>query len=164
MIGYHSDMIWLPDHDVGAVILTNSQGGVALRRAFRRKLLEILFDGEPLADSQLAGAAKRMYEEIAKNREKMIIPAVEADAGKLAPRYHNDALGDIVVRRDHGVTIFDFGEWPSAMASFHDTDGTISLVTTATGMDGFQFVVGSTSGKRTLVLSDDQHEYTFTEQ
>lgn len=27
LVGYHSDMVWLPDHGVGAVILTNSDDG-----------------------------------------------------------------------------------------------------------------------------------------
>ena len=28
MIGYHSDMMWLPEHNVGAVILTNGDVGL----------------------------------------------------------------------------------------------------------------------------------------
>src|SRR6185436_15860041 len=53
MIGFHSDMIWLPDQKVGAVILTNSEPGVLLRTPFRRKLLEVLFDGRHEADAQV---------------------------------------------------------------------------------------------------------------
>ena len=49
MIGYHSDMIWLPDQNVGAVILTNADPGWILRSQFRRRLLEVLFDGKPEA-------------------------------------------------------------------------------------------------------------------
>jgi CubicO group peptidase (beta-lactamase class C family) len=45
MIGFHSDMIWLPEQNVGAVILTNSDPGWLIRGGFRRKLLEVLFDG-----------------------------------------------------------------------------------------------------------------------
>src|SRR6185437_1470851 len=45
VFGFHSDVIWLPDYDVGAVILTNGDGGSAIRDQFRRKLLEVLFDG-----------------------------------------------------------------------------------------------------------------------
>ena len=45
MIGFHSDMMWLPEHGVGAVILTNGDPGWLIRTIFRRKLLEVLFDG-----------------------------------------------------------------------------------------------------------------------
>src|SRR5947208_16908662 len=36
LIGYHSDMIWLPQQNVGAVILTNGDTGRILRTYFRR--------------------------------------------------------------------------------------------------------------------------------
>ena len=58
MIGYHSDMIWLPEHNVGAVILTNGDPGWALRGPFQRKLLEVLFDGRPQADADVPAQAK----------------------------------------------------------------------------------------------------------
>ncbi|MEO7096166.1 MAG: serine hydrolase domain-containing protein, partial [Polyangiales bacterium] len=45
MIGFHSDMMWVPEHGVGAVVLTNGNPGWVLRTVFRRKLLEVLFDG-----------------------------------------------------------------------------------------------------------------------
>src|SRR5690349_15505362 len=50
MIGYHSDMMWLPQQNVGAVILTNGDPGWLLRNRFGRKLLEVLFDGRAEAD------------------------------------------------------------------------------------------------------------------
>jgi hypothetical protein len=45
LIGFHSDMMWLPEQQVGAVILTNGDPGWLIRSVFRRKLLEVLFDG-----------------------------------------------------------------------------------------------------------------------
>ena len=62
MIGYKSDMMWLPEHGVGAVVLTNGDPGWAISGNFRRKLLEVLFDGKPEADNDLAAAAKAMKE------------------------------------------------------------------------------------------------------
>jgi CubicO group peptidase (beta-lactamase class C family) len=163
LIGFHSDMIWLPDHKVGAVILTNSDGGVLVRDAFRRKLLEILFDGEPLADAQLAAAAAQFKAEIAAERARLTVPADPADVAKLAARYHNAALGDVAVLRTKAGAAIDVGEWKSEIATRHAPDGTVSLVTTAPGIGGFELVVGSADGKRTLVLRDGQHEYVFTE-
>ena len=84
--------------------------------------------------------------------------------GKLAPRYHNDALGDIAVGGDQGATVFDFGEWRSEVASKRNPDSTVSFVTISPGVSGFELVVGSKAGARSLVLRDAQHEYEFTEQ
>src|SRR5689334_23555609 len=61
LIGFHSDMIWLPQLNVGAVILTNGDLGSAIRSRFSRKLLEVLFDGHPEADALLASDAKNFY-------------------------------------------------------------------------------------------------------
>ena len=78
-------------------------------------------------------------------------------------RYTNDALGEIAVSQEKGATVFDFGEWKSEVASRKNPDGTMSFLTIAPGIGGFEFVVGS-GAKRTLVIRDAQHEYTFTEK
>jgi CubicO group peptidase (beta-lactamase class C family) len=162
MIGFHSDMMWLPEHGVGAVVLTNGDPGWIVRDQFRRKLLEVLFDGRPEADKLVAARAKTFKEQLAAERRLLTVPADSAEAGKLAGRYHNDALGEIVVTRDGGKTVFDFGEWRSQVGSRKNPDGTVSFLTTAPGLIGFEFVVGS-GAKRTLITRDAQHEYVFTE-
>jgi hypothetical protein len=145
---------------VGAVILTNGDPGWSLRSSFRRKLLEVLFDGRPEADADVAAQGKSYFEQLAAERKLMTVPADAADAGKLASRYMNDALGDITVRRTGAATVFDFGEWKSEVASRHNPDGTLSFLTTAPGIIGFEFVVGSGSAP-TLIVRDAQHEYVF---
>jgi CubicO group peptidase (beta-lactamase class C family) len=160
MIGYHSDMIWLPQHNVGAVILTNADPGWTLRAAFRRKLLEVLFDGRREADADVAAQAKSFFEQLAADRKLLSVPADAADAGKLARHYTNEALGDITVRRDGAATIFDFGEWKSEIATRHNPDGTLSFITVAPGIQGLEFVMGS-GPKATLIVRDAQHEYVF---
>ena len=160
MIGYHSDMIWLPDHRVGAVILTNADPGWVLRGAFRRKLLEVLFDGRPEADADVAADAKSYFDQLAAERKLLTVPADAKDGAKLAAHYANDALGEITVRRAGTATVFDFGEWKSEVASRHNPDGTVSFLTTAPGIIGFEFVVGS-GPRPSLIVRDAQHEYVF---
>ena len=163
MIGYKSDMMWLPEHDVGAVVLTNGDPGWAISGNFRRKLLEVLFDGKPEADDDLAAAAKAMKERIAAERKLLTVPPDPAAVAKLAPRYASDALGEIAVTKGANA-VFDFGEFKSEVASRSNPDGTVSFLTTIPGFAGLEFVVGSGSDKRTLVFRDAQHEYTFTEK
>ena len=163
MIGYKSDMIWLPEHNVGAVILTNSDAGGLLLGPFGRKLLEVLFDGRDEADADLASNSRTLFEQIAAERKLLTVPADPAAAAALAPRYANPALGEIAVSRSGGATIFDFGEWKSEVASRRNPDGTTSFLTIAPGMLGFELVVGS-GAKRTLVARDAQHEYVFEER
>jgi hypothetical protein len=160
MIGYHSDMMWLPQQQVGAVVLTNGDLGWLIRGGFRRKLQEVLFDGHPEADADLAAAAKTYFEHVAADRKLLVVPASADESAKLATRYDNRALGDLTVVRSGKTTAFDFGEWKSEVASRHNPDGTTSFQTISPGVSGFEFVVGG-GAKRTLTVRDAQHEYVF---
>jgi CubicO group peptidase (beta-lactamase class C family) len=162
MVGFHSDMMWLPEHGVGAVVLTNGDPGWIVRGVFRRKLLEVLFDGRPEADAQAAASARTYYQSIAAERKLLVVPADPAEAAKLAAHYRNEALGELRVSRESGATVFDLGEWKSEVASRRNPDGTVSFFTIAPGLFGFEFVVGAGEA-RTLTVRDAQHEYVFRE-
>lgn len=162
MPGYVSDMMWLPEHGVGAVVLTNADnGGIHLRSLFRRRLLELLFDGKSEAEPTAVAQARRMRETLAAERQGLTLPADPALG--LAARYRSAELGDIVVSRRGGATWFDFGGWSSEMGSQRGDDGTPSLVTVSGGVSGFRFRIADADGKRTLVLRDAQREYRFGE-
>jgi CubicO group peptidase (beta-lactamase class C family) len=163
LAGYHSDMIWLPDYGVGAVILTNADSGVIIRGPLLRRLLEVLFDGKPEAEEMLKVAAAQRKAAIAKARERLVVPADPAAVARLASRYTSSALGELRVLKDGQTTVFDVGEWRSAVASRKNDDGTISFITIDPTLDGFEFVVASQDGKRRLITRDAQHEYVFVE-
>jgi hypothetical protein len=161
--GYHSDMFWLPEQGIGGVILTNADGGSALRRPFLRKVLEVAFDGKPEALEDVLSSAKRMKASIAKERERLTVPPAADVVAKLAKHYRNAALGDVFVSTKGATCTFDLGEWKSAVASRKNDDGTTSMMTMDPGKNGFEFVVGEREGKRVLVMRDAQHEYVMTE-
>jgi CubicO group peptidase (beta-lactamase class C family) len=164
LLGFHSDMMWLPEHGVGAVVLTNGDNGDLIRSVFQRKLLEVLFDGRAEADTAVATGAKQIEEQRLATRKLLEVPANAAEAGKLAARYANPELGELAVRRKGAVLAFDFGEFATDMATQKNPDGSVSFVTIAPGIIGLPFVPGTSGGKRTLVLRDAQHEYAFVEK
>jgi hypothetical protein len=155
-------MMWLPQQNVGAVILTNGDPGWVLRDRFQRKLLEVLFDGHPEAERLLGTDGKDFYSSLAADRKLLTIPADASETNKLGKHYSNKSLGEIMVGRSGNSTIFDFGEWKSEVGSRKNPDGTISFITIEPGVEGFEFVVGS-AAKRTLTIRDAQHEYVFEE-
>jgi len=163
LFGYKSDMIFLPDHGVGAVILANSDTGGYLTGLFRRRLLEVLFDGKPEAIEQAKAAKAQRVANIAKNRERLMVPADPGEVRTLATGYSSPALGAFRVRVEDGATIFDFGRWHSSVASRKNDDGTTSFISIDPTVDGFSFVVGERDGKRALIVRDAQHEYAFVE-
>ena len=160
MIGFYSDMMWLPDHGVGAVVLTNGEPGWLIRSGFRRKLLEVLFDGKQEADESLRARSEQFLSSMAVEYELLSIPAATSESAELADYYRNAALGEIVVTRTDSITTFDFGEWKSEVGSRVNPDGTVSFMTIAPGITGLEFVVGS-GEEKTLIMRDTQHEYVF---
>jgi CubicO group peptidase (beta-lactamase class C family) len=161
--GYRADMIWLPDQGVGAVILTNSDSGAALRSAFRRRLLEVLFDGEPRAAADLANYGKAFKASRGEGRQTLTAPADRAVVNKLAARYANADLGDLVVRREGDKTVFDFGGWASEVASRKNDDGTVTFVTITPGADGYEFELADISQSRGLLIREAPRAYRFVE-
>ncbi len=164
MIGYKSDMMWLPEHGVGAVILTNADTGGTLLWPFRKKLLELLFDGRKEADAVVAARAKAIRENVAANRKLLTVPPAGDAVAALAPKYESSALGGIVVTRAADSVSFDFGEWKTPVATKKHPDGSTSFITITPGMNGLELIPGTKDGKRTLVMRDSQHEYVFVEE
>ena len=159
MIGYHSDMFWLPEAGVGGVFLTNGPGWL-IRRAFIRKTLEVLFDGLQEGEEDAAASIAQHKAELAAERKRLVVPPDPELVSKLVGRYQNAALGALAVAADGTL---DVGEWKSPVASRKNDAGTSSLVTIAPGADGIEFVASEREGKRALIIRDMQHEYVFLE-
>ncbi len=163
MLGFKSDIMFLPEHGIGAVILTNSDTGGMMLGSFRRRLLEVLFDGKPEAEEDIAKAAENVRALLAKSRERLAVPADNEAAGRLAARYTSPELGELTIRRQGSATVFDLGEWRSSVASRKNDDGTLSFITIDPGTAGFEFVESKRSDKRAFIVREGQHEYFFTE-
>lgn len=161
MLGFHSNMIWLPEYGIGATILTNSDAGVLLRGPLQRKLLEVVFDGRPEADERLKVAVANRRAEAAKLRELLTLP-IPADAQKpLAARYVSPELGQLRVEKRAGRVRFVFEHWNSEVALRKNEDGTQSFMTIDPGIGGIELVRDDKAAKPTLILRDAQHEYRF---
>jgi len=163
LAGYHSDFLVIPSAQVGAVILTNAENGVYMRRPFMRRLLEVLYDGREEAAGDIAARAKQIEAERVEFRRRLIVPAARADFALLASSYASPDLGRIVVQNEGATTRFRAVAWSSAVASRHNDDGTTSFITIDPAIDGLDFVVGTTGSKSTLTTRDGQHTYVFVE-
>ena len=96
MIGFHSDMMWLPEHDVGAVILTNARSGLDPAHASSgASCSRCCSTASPRPTAQIAaGRRSRASTQIAAERKLLTVPADAGASAKLATRYANAALGD----------------------------------------------------------------------
>ena len=159
MLGFHSNMIWLPEYGIGVTILTNADAGVLLRGPLQRKLLEVVFDGKPEADERLKVSIANRKAEAEKTRELLTLP-IPADAIKaLAAAYVSPELGHIKVSKKGSQVRFTFDHWNSEVALRKNEDGTQSYITIDPGIGGTEFVRDDKATKPTLILRDAQHEY-----
>jgi CubicO group peptidase (beta-lactamase class C family) len=159
--GYHSDVFAIPSAQVGAVILTNADRGVFMRGPFMRRILELLYDGEPQAVENIRAFAAQADAQRAAERKRLIIPAAAADVAGLAPAYASADLGTLAIERSGGGVRVRTAAWTSEVASRHNDDGTVSLVTIDPQISGLAFVIGDVGGKPTLTTRDGQHVYEF---
>ena len=136
---------------MGAVILTNADTGGLMLGPFRRRFLEVLFDGKPEAMEDVTKSAENFKAVQAKFRERLTLPADPEPAGRLAAHYTSPELGELTIRRQGTTVIFDLGEWRSTVASRKNDDGTISFMTISPGASGFEFVEAKRNDKRALI-------------
>lgn len=161
LFGYKSDWMILPDAGIGAVLLTNADRGGALLGPLMRRLLEVVYDGKPEAVASIEADVVNYRTVVAKERARLMFPAPEDEASKLAPHYVNEQLGNIRVKKSAGQTVFIWDGGESRMATRKNDDGTISFINADPPLSGFEFVKGERDGKRALIVRDAQHEYVF---
>ncbi|MFE8598534.1 serine hydrolase domain-containing protein [Archangium violaceum] len=163
MRGYRTNMVWFPEHGVGAVVLTNADSGNVLMDAFPRRLAEVLFDGNPEADDAVAAAAAATRVSLAASRQLLEIPASAQVLAGLAARYRNDVLGEIRVRRTAAGGELELRSVRRApLAARANPDGTTTIVGLSPGWSP-ELLVGTRDGRSTLTLRAGQHEYVFRE-
>ena len=163
MGGFLSNMMWWPDQKVGAVILTNADEGGYLRGPFKRRLMELMFDGEPQAEATVTANAKASREGFDAFHKLLQWPADTKALDGLAARYRNPALGELVVTRKDGQAWFDVGAFRSLVATMPQPDGSLAFMTIDPVALGFSFVRADKDGVRKLIVRDGQHEYVFDE-
>lgn len=163
LMGYHSTWFALPDSGVGAVILTNADAGATLLAPFLRRLLEVMYDGEPQAAKDVATIAERLKRQGGTRRARLTIPGDPAIVAKLAGQYRSPGIGTI------SITDRDGGKWIKAgfiegpLATRSNADGSVSIVSTGPGGIAVDAVVGEDQGVRTLTIRDAQTDYVYRE-
>lgn len=158
----------IPEANIGAVILTNSDEGQSLLRPFGRKLIELVYNGESKAVATVNASVQSTKAYLSNERAKLTIPADPQTISQLAKQYTNPLLGVVDIRSDihskGSQIIFDTGTWSFAVGTKTNEDDTQSLVAIEGAARGnANLLIGKANGKRTLSLIYGQDVYIFTE-
>lgn len=160
--GYKSLIWWLPEHDLGAVVLTNCDQGDTLVDVVRRRLLELTFAGDRIAEGELAQMAAANQATRADLVKGLALPADPWLVAQLAPQYLNPDLGPLSVRRQGDQILFDLGGVVSLVGSKIDNAGRGTFVTIgpAIQIQGLEFMLNGPDGQ-TLELRDKHQIYRY---
>ncbi|WP_257453137.1 serine hydrolase domain-containing protein [Archangium lipolyticum] len=163
-LGFSSDMFFLPEANVGVVLLTNVQGDGPFRDAVRRRFLELLFDGRDEARAQLDFALKNRREQYEKELAPVRAKPDLAWVKTLAGTWHNADLGRVTLRVEGSGAVLDAGEWRSTLGEKQEKDGTRTLVLLDPPMAGTELQSRKEAERTTLVLELPQLRYVFEKQ
>ncbi len=176
-LGFTSDMVFFPEHDIGAVVLANAGAANGFRSAVRRRLVEILFDGRPEAEENLAYSLAQREKQFGKLREEIDFDPQQSWLQSLAGTYAEPSLGRLELRLPStssrtgertaggGFTsapaVVDVGEWQSGVAQRTGPDGVKKLILLDPPFAGLELIPGEAHGQRTLELDLAQQRYVF---
>jgi CubicO group peptidase (beta-lactamase class C family) len=159
--GFTADATFYPENGVGLVVLTNAAAANAYTGAVRRKLLELLLDGNEEAEQGLAFGIKQLGEVIKKQMSEITL---KPDAAFVEPQvgtWTNPRLGTITIRRDGDGFVFDAGEWSAPIGEHKDQSGVRRLILTGPPFVGFAFWPQTNDGKPGLLFETSQQKYLF---
>ena len=161
-LGFSSDCVFLPEHNIGMVILTNSAGAGSLLSAINRRLLEILFDGKSQALVQLQTRLKDRDESLARKLKDVDVASDKTWLAPLVGIYTNPDLGKVVIQLIPQGALFDAGEWKSLIGQKKEKDGELRVILLDPPNAGLEFLPKVVDSSMQLILdSDPQHNYVF---
>ncbi|MFN8591145.1 MAG: serine hydrolase domain-containing protein [Thermomicrobiales bacterium] len=123
--GFASEVAFLPEANLGIVILSNGgAGGAPALFGIQYHLFSLLFDQPAEVDAFLDQAVPARDEQLAALRA-MLRPVDPAAVTPYLGRYTNPALGEVVLRLQDGTLILDSGEIRSELRAVVGEDGQI---------------------------------------
>lgn len=120
-LGFTSSFGFLPEIDLGVIVLTNAQGSNPFNNGVRTRLLELLFAQEAEVETALQFVYEQgleRIEELNSQIEELDPSTVEGYLGL----YENEALGDFDLRLEDGELLADVGEFVMTLLPVADED------------------------------------------
>jgi hypothetical protein len=166
-LGFTSDIAFVPQADLGVVILTNAQGTNSFSTAIRSRLIDLVYDDvDAEADAQNVQFILEQYAEQTKApetlRDNVDVDVVQGYAGT----YHNDALGDATVGLVDGKLYLTVGDYRTEVLPVMEEDDPETVdryIMMEPPLQGFALrFTEDEGGTVNVVLGEGVTEYTFT--
>ncbi len=160
-MGFSSQMFFLPEHNIGLVMLTNARGAMTFTQAVKRKLMELLFDGKAQAWEMVKVGVDQQKKMFEKSLEDINFKPDSAWLKQFVGTYTHPTLGQIIIREVAGGAELDAHVWKSALGQKREKDGTLKVILTELPFAGVEFLPKQHDGVMQLELQSGQHNYVF---
>ena len=162
--GFTTDLAFLPEANLGIVVMANAQISNAFNQAVRTRLFELAFGLPAEGDAQfkyLLQASQQSFDTLAGQlRDTINQAAVTPYLGT----FSNEALGTIQISLQDGKLILDAGEFASELRTRTSQGNTTYLIfNPPLAGSSFQFKQDA-NGQPMIVLTSPPDEYTFIKE
>jgi CubicO group peptidase (beta-lactamase class C family) len=164
-LGFTSSFGFLPDKNLGVLVLTNAQGSNGFNESVGARVFELLFEQPP----EIQAALDFGYEQEKKGLSEVQADQVELDIDAVTPfvgTYTNDALGEVTISLDGNTLMMDAGEFKSELLAYTRDDIIVYAPADpplASGADGgFEFKLDGDAPVIELAVPPDV--YTFVKK
>ncbi len=160
-LGFSADLFFLPERDLGVVVLTNLYAALGFLGAVRQKIFELAFGAEAKAEKTIAAAAQIDRDGVALLRQKVTTdPAAMTWVDDLAGKYHCPELGSATLTKREDGFRMEFEEWGSAVGGEIQPGGDRLLRLLSPPWRGAMKLLANMEAK-TLSLDQGQQKYLF---
>ncbi|MDZ4767212.1 MAG: serine hydrolase domain-containing protein [Chloroflexota bacterium] len=159
-LGFTADAAFLPEKDLGIVVLANGQGANALLEGIRTRLLELVFE----IDTNEAAQALDFLIQQGEEAEPELIASVgtlDADAAEtLVGVYVDDILGELTITLEDAALFADAGEFKFELRPFIGDDFKPNeYITIDSPLTGIRLVFDPDAGTITIDIVTDQYVF-----
>src|SRR5690606_21585792 len=119
-IGFTSEFAFLPEVDLGVVVLTNAQVANSFTNAVLSRLLELVYQQPEETVGQTEFIVEQMATSLTEQRAQVLDRVPLSDALTYFGPYANAALGAVSLRIEGGQLLLDVGEWATQVRPYVD--------------------------------------------
>lgn len=165
-LGFTSSFGFLPDLEVGIVVLTNGRVTNSFNEGVRARLLELLFAQEAEAATAMTFGFEQL-QELTRRPEELLDAVDPATVEPYLGAYRNEALGTLELRLEGDALIADVGEFAMPLLPLEEEDepGVIAgYFATEPPLTGILLkLTAAETGTPTISFGEGALAYTFTQ-
>jgi hypothetical protein len=119
-MGFSTDLVLVPEANLGIVILTNAESATNFTNAIRQRFLELAFDQPMQYDTDFQSGLKESRTRVVTFASKLEPVVDEQTFEPYLGRFFNPELGEMTIRIESGRLIVQTGGFTSELRRYAD--------------------------------------------